>query len=155
MRARFRRRDARAIADAHFGPNMTPMVDVVMVILIFFMATATFAGSEWFLRSALPRPSAEAGAAADPFALPPARFEVRLATGADGRTVAEGEGFGTLDLGSLGARLEELARGAAKGDLVLLVSPAPGVPYGDVIRVHDAATSAGWGKVGLVEGVGR
>ena len=33
----------------HFGPNMTPMVDVVMVILIFFMASAAFMGDEWFL----------------------------------------------------------------------------------------------------------
>ena len=27
-----------------FGPNMTPMVDVVLVILIFFMAATTIAG---------------------------------------------------------------------------------------------------------------
>jgi len=33
---------------------MTPMVDVVMVILIFFMASAAFLGAEWFLKAAIP-----------------------------------------------------------------------------------------------------
>lgn len=38
-----------------FGPNMTPMVDVTLVILIFFMASATIAGHEWFLKADLPQ----------------------------------------------------------------------------------------------------
>jgi biopolymer transport protein ExbD len=33
------------------GPNMTPLVDIVMVILIFLMLTGTFAVGEHFLRS--------------------------------------------------------------------------------------------------------
>src|SRR5688572_15189629 len=33
------------------GPNMTPLVDVVMVILIFLMLTGTFAAGEHFLVS--------------------------------------------------------------------------------------------------------
>jgi biopolymer transport protein ExbD len=36
---------------AHVGPNMTPMVDIVMCILIFFMLSMTFAGAELFLTS--------------------------------------------------------------------------------------------------------
>src|SRR3954465_3921285 len=36
------------------GVNMTPLVDVVMVILIFLMLTGTFAGTEWYLVSDLP-----------------------------------------------------------------------------------------------------
>ena len=36
------------------GPNMTPLVDVVMVILIFLMLTGTFAVGEHFLKSNLP-----------------------------------------------------------------------------------------------------
>ena len=34
---------------AHGGPNMTPMVDVVMCILIFYMLSATFANPDLFL----------------------------------------------------------------------------------------------------------
>ena len=44
---------------AHVGPNMTPMVDVVMVILIFFMTWMSFVGAEWFLRTALPKQGAQ------------------------------------------------------------------------------------------------
>ena len=36
------------------GPNMTPLVDIVMVILIFLMLTGTFAVGEHFLQSNVP-----------------------------------------------------------------------------------------------------
>src|SRR6266566_3897101 len=36
------------------GPNMTPLVDVVMVILIFLMLTGSFAVGERFLQSNMP-----------------------------------------------------------------------------------------------------
>ncbi|MCP2732564.1 biopolymer transporter ExbD, partial [Limnofasciculus baicalensis] len=49
-----RKRNALAQHDLHYGPNMTPMVDVVMVILVFFMASAVFLGPEWYLKTAIP-----------------------------------------------------------------------------------------------------
>lgn len=151
----FRRRDALHTWELHFGPNMTPMVDVVMVILIFFMASATFAGTEWFLRTALPRQGAAdapaKGEAGDPFKLPPARFELTLTRGPDGRTVASGAGFDGLSVADLAPRLRELAAGVSAEDLVLVIRPEAGVPYGDVIRAHDAAAAAGIVKVGLMD----
>src|SRR5215210_3805039 len=36
------------------GPNMTPLVDVVMVILIFLMLAGSFAGGVHYLTSNLP-----------------------------------------------------------------------------------------------------
>lgn len=39
---------------AHVGPNMTPMVDVVMCILIFFMLGTSFVVPEMFLTSNMP-----------------------------------------------------------------------------------------------------
>src|SRR5690348_11081756 len=51
---RHHRRGALASWELHYGPNMTPMVDVVMVILIFFMASTSVLGPEWFLKTALP-----------------------------------------------------------------------------------------------------
>ena len=36
------------------GPNMTPLVDVVMVILIFLMLCGSFGGIEHFLASSIP-----------------------------------------------------------------------------------------------------
>jgi biopolymer transport protein ExbD len=135
---------------------MTPMVDVVMVILIFYMASTSFIGSEWFLRTAIPKENApqdrprerEAG---DPFSLPPAQFELSLRRGEGGRTIATGPGFGLLSLDELPPRLIELARGTGAEDLALVIRADASVPYGDVIRVHDAATGAGIAKVGLMD----
>jgi biopolymer transport protein ExbD len=150
----FRRRSALHTWELHFGPNMTPMVDVVMVILVFFMASASFAGGEWFLRTAIPRegkaatPPKQEG---DPFQLPPARFELTLHRGEDGRTIASGQGIGPVGLDGLGAQLAALARGSAAGDLELIIRSGGDVPYGDVIRAHDAAAAAGIAKVGLMD----
>lgn len=154
MSRSFRRRSALHSWELHFGPNMTPMVDVVMVILIFFMASATFAGAEWFIRTAIPRPAPDQppkDTAGDPFKLPPARFELTLTRGEDGRTVATAQGFDPAPMSDLPARLADLARGATADDIVLVIRAAPDVPYNDVIRAHDAATAAGISKVGLMD----
>jgi biopolymer transport protein ExbD len=152
----FRRRNALAVWEMHFGPNMTPMVDVVMVILIFYMASTSFIGSEWFLKTAIPKESPQAAPrekpeTADPYTLPPAQFELTLRRGEDGRTVASGPAFGAITLEALPARLTELARGTGAEDLALIIRADPAVPYGDVIRAHDAATAAGIAKVGLMD----
>src|SRR4051812_37590647 len=84
MRHTFRKRNAQALYDSHLGPNMTPMVDVVMVILIFFMASTAFLGPEWFLKTHLP-----AASAAPPSDAPePTRLRVTLTLGAEGHTHA-------------------------------------------------------------------
>ncbi len=54
----------KAAQKVHYeaGPNMTPLVDVVMVILIFLMLTGSFAVGQRFLQSNLPLTSTGAGA---------------------------------------------------------------------------------------------
>jgi len=154
MRRPFRRRSALASWDSHFGPNMTPMVDVVMVILIFFMASATFAGAEWFLKAGIPREGSAAAAnqtqGDDPFELPPPRFEVALSV-EGGRTIARGQGVGETDLAGLPARLKLLTADAPPDKLILIIRPDAAVPYPDVIRAHDAAAQAGITKVGMMD----
>jgi biopolymer transport protein ExbD len=152
----FRRRDALAVHDLHFGPNMTPMVDVVMVILIFFMASATFVGSEWFLKTALPRPGPATPPETQPapsgeLKLPPARFEVTLASDDKGQTTASCPVFGAVPIAELQARLKDLSRGTTQEDIILVIRAGPEVPYGDVIRAHDAAAAANIAKVGLMD----
>ncbi|MEX2219524.1 MAG: biopolymer transporter ExbD [Phycisphaerales bacterium] len=155
MRARaFRNRSALTHWEMHFGPSMTPMVDVVMVILIFFMTSMSFLGREWFLRTALPRQGTDAEVGrekADPFKMAPARFEVMLTVGPEGLTVASGPGFPPGTIQELQDRLKGLAQGITQDDLVLVIRSEADVPYGDVIRAHDAAAAAGIGKVGLMD----
>jgi biopolymer transport protein ExbD len=152
-----RRRDALHQHSLHYGPNMTPMVDVVMVILIFYMSAASFVGSEWFLRTALPKPAASAGPNANstnadnPFDLGAARFEITLMTGDGGVTVVRGRGFDGVSLAELPTRLKDLAQGTDEKDIVLVIRSEPEVPYGDVIKAHDAASAAGITQIGLMD----
>lgn len=153
----FRRRSALHTWEMNFGPNMTPMVDVVMVILIFFMASTSFVGAEWFLRAAIPRqtevpshqtpPTDRAG---DPFRLPPARFEILLSVH-DGRTVISGRSFETTTLAGLPAQLKDLAGEASGEEIILIIRSEADVPYADVIRAHEAAAAAGIEKIGLMD----
>jgi len=52
------------------GPNMTPLVDIVMVILIFLMLTGSFLAAEHFLVSNLPLTRKGAGGVAQATNIP-------------------------------------------------------------------------------------
>lgn len=135
---------------------MTPMVDIVMVILIFFMAATTFAGDEFFLRAGLvrdvPADAAEPADADDPFALPPVRLTVALSVSREGHTVATGVGLEGAAMNPLVAALAAFAEGTATDRIVLIITAEADVPYRDVVRVHDAATRLGIEKVALEAG---
>lgn len=132
---------------------MIPMVDVVMVILIFFMASTSFVGTEWFLRAAIPR-QAEAAEqpeeGGDPFRLPPARFEVLLRV-QEGQTHFTGRALGAGPLQGLSVQLQELARDASGEELILIIRAEANVPYADVIRAHEAAAAAGIERIGIMD----
>lgn len=149
MSAPFRRRGALSVWEMRFGPNMTPMVDVVMVLLVYFMASAALVGPEFFLRARVPAEGAGAGAApSDPFALPAPTFRVRLRA-ARGGVEAEGLGPGALSGAALRERVERLARDLRGTEARVILEPARDVPYQDVVRVHDLFTGAGLDRVSL------
>ncbi|MFN0011003.1 MAG: ExbD/TolR family protein [Phycisphaerales bacterium] len=151
---RFRRRDALYNWSLHFGPNMTPMVDVVMVILVFFMASAAFLGPEWYLKSLVPqKPPVGAGltaaqgkSAAD---LPPVRLEIVLDLDASGKTVASGAGKTGVSLDEIADALAVAAKGTEQDKIEVLIRPSPKVPYRDVVKLHEAAQRAGISRVGV------
>lgn len=149
----FRRRDALAVYEAHGGPNMTPMVDVVMVILIFFMASTSLLGPEVLLRATLEEERTatrgDPGGAAAPRLAPPT-LTVRLEPDDGGRAVFSG----------LGARREPVARlderaAAARARLgedaaiPVVIEAAGGVRYAAVIEAQDALRDAGFERVGV------
>ena len=153
----FRRRDARAAAaraaghgEGSFGPNMTPMVDIVLVILVFFMAATAFIGEEWFLRSAIQVERSQAAEATgkDAFELPPVRLEIILEPGITG-TLASGLGAQLVPLESLLPRLHAFTQGTALDQIEVMIRPAAAVPYEDVVRVHEACADVGIQKIGL------
>ena len=60
------------------GPNMTPLVDVVMVILIFLMLAGSFGGAEHFLTSNLPIRKDGVGGEAKPGEVEDLVMDVRI-----------------------------------------------------------------------------
>lgn len=147
---RLRRRDALHGWSMHFGPNMTPMVDVVMVILVFFMASAAFIGTDWFLRTA---PVVEGGRKSTGSGAKPTDLQqvvnVSLDVGANGRTVGSMLELNNVPLETLLARIAAMPKGKQTEELRVIVRPSQAVAYSDVVRVHAAFHSVGVNQVGL------
>jgi biopolymer transport protein ExbD len=147
----FRKRTALHAHSLHFGPNMTPMVDVVMVILIFFMAFAAFMGNEWFLRAAIPFQSGrgkDPSKQNDPLAPPPTRLPVALDADDQGNTVVSFLRFSRVSMAEFEQRLSEFPRSEATRNIEVLLMPTAKVPYADVVRAHAACDAVGIYKVG-------
>ncbi|MBX3383555.1 MAG: biopolymer transporter ExbD [Phycisphaeraceae bacterium] len=152
MNGHFRRRNAASLREQHYGPNMTPMVDVVMVILIFFMASAAMLGPEWFIRTAIPIASARAQPPTD---TPPPRIRLHLRQastpeGWHAQAVPDGQTEPiTLPPQRIAPYLLALAQ--SNPDTVLLILPEPEISYESVVRVHEAASRSGLTTVALGE----
>jgi biopolymer transport protein ExbD len=171
-----RKRSALAMYQSHYGPNMTPMVDVVMVILVFFMASAAILGPDWFLKAALPR---QAAGAVDEDTMTRVRLTLRVVDGVtrvDSSTRRPGAGGtgasgGGVSPSAAAVKSRELAAalpadvagwmrevlGGAQGaaavkveSLVIVIDPAADVPYADVVAVHEACQAAGVTKIALL-----
>ena len=116
------------------GINVTPMVDITLVLLIIFMVTATFVSSG-ALKIALPQASTtEANATAS----------LTVSLDAHGRIFLMKSATTERDLGV------SLRREAAHNPGVHVTLAADKtVPYGQVVRVLDLIKAAGIAKVAL------
>ena len=137
------------------GPNMTPLVDVVMVILIFLMMTGSFTQGGWFLQSSVPIKS-KGGAQTDvaPGFVPDEPLEVRIDNSADGFRVLAGDIRSTGDREQLRLALEQKlkqfqAAGSSKEKIQVVLMPGRNVKYENIIAVYEAALRAGFTKVGF------
>ena len=138
----------RAPGEWSFGPNMTPMVDVVLVILVFFMAGTAFIGDEWFLRSQVAPATSRGPQAPDPFELPPTRLEIVLDAGPGG-TLGTGVGLELAPLEDVLGALRTFAAGSAVDEIEVIVRPGPTVPWEDVVRVHEVSAEVGVSKIAI------
>jgi biopolymer transport protein ExbD len=147
MSSPLRRRGAMHEWHAHFGPNMTPMVDVVMVILIFFMASTALVGPEWILRAQVaPKPREGAGG----FALGPAELIVALEPSPDGPLVS-GLGLERAPLALLADAAQAAATTLAQSieHTQIIIEPDDRVGYAAVVQVQEALVHAGFRAVAL------
>src|SRR5690348_11548772 len=141
------------------GPNMTPLVDIVMVILIFLMLAGSFGGTSRFLVSKQAiKKSGGINRPLQPGEVPDTPLEIRVANlrGPNGRAegfIATGTGLSTTH------RIEDvvrwfetkragfLAAGNKNDKILVTIAPTGDVQYQYLIAVYQAALQAGYEKV--------
>jgi biopolymer transport protein ExbD len=128
---------------------MTPLVDVVMVILIFLMLAGSFGGVTHFLeaRSVAFTPGRSISDQPKLFAL-----DIRVRPTDDGGFVANAGKITTSDADVLSTELAgQLAAfheaGTEPGQIQVVIHPARNVKYKNVIAVYQAALKAKYEKI--------
>lgn len=124
--------------------NMTPMIDVIFQLLIFFLCTSNFIQPERLLSTNLSLP----GAVQSPDALPPELIDLDEAViefHTDGSLYWLIAGVRYDSLESVGATLKALSE--MKSDLPVLLDIDPEIPLGNVIDVYDLCRLCGLSKV--------
>ena len=127
---------AAPVSHADGGAPLTPMIDVIFQLLIFFLCTAAFDTPEQLLPASVSQQGAALAAAPDP--LPREPVEVGVAGGAGAVTFAI-NGRPVADRAALRATLERLRPVAADAPLILDV--ADEVAVADLVDVYDLCRS--------------
>jgi biopolymer transport protein ExbD len=136
------------------GPNMTPLVDVVMVILIFLMLAGSFGGTAHFLISKQGiKSSGGHGRPLKPGEIPDINLDIHVDNAHDGvGFVAQGNGFTTGDAEKLkemlsGKREQFNNSGTPTSQLQVVLYPGRRVKYEYLIAIYQAALQAKFEKV--------
>src|SRR5262249_25971696 len=122
--------------------QLTPMIDCVFLLMIYFLWSSSFAVSELSLPSRLSAPAGSSGASAAPPS-PEADFPSTVV-----RILWNGNSaiwtVNNSPVGSLAELRQTLAAVAAiKRDAPVILDPASDVPLGDVIDVFDLSRLVG------------
>jgi len=138
----------RGLPPAHAAiPNLAPMVDVVMVILIFFMLGTTFAFSEGMLPTQLPSEVGPGGGAAVSI-VPAVRIALSEATDGRGcRIAVMGRELAVQSFDALAAFMKEKRVAGADPQAAVLISADGDIEYQEVISAMDACVRAGFSNI--------
>lgn len=118
--------------------NLTPLIDVVFLLLIFFMVSTTF-DDKTQLSITLPE--------ADGAALAQSAEQVTVTVTSTGDYLVNGEKLAASDSKALRTAL--LALGQEKTDMPLQIYADANVAYQSVVRVYDVAGQLGFVKLSL------
>ena len=123
---------------------MTPMIDVVFMLLIFFVWTASFQVAELILPSSIVSQEGQGTIETNPEFEDLERVVVRMGWNGSRPTWLIND-TPVADLNSVAVRLQTVAR--VKATLPVMIDPDPPVPLGHVIDVYDLARIAGFENV--------
>ena len=135
------------------GPNMTPLVDVVMVILIFLMLAGSFGGIEHYLASNLPV-TKSGGAKVDKVsAFEDIQLDVRVDAPSNSNVWTARFGDVTTNSpetlkAALAAKFRQYeSQGTSKDKLQVIINPNRFVKWKSLISVYQAAMESGFTKI--------
>lgn len=139
---------------AHYesGPNMTPLVDVVMVILIFLMLAGSFGGAEHYLISNTSLSKGGVGAASSKTIDDEVGLDIRVdSKGPDAFTATAGR-ISTDDPVKLTEQLRAmrdqlLKTGSTDDKIQVKISPGKKTAYRHLVAVYEAAMRADLKKI--------
>lgn len=124
--------------NAEVTVNLTPLIDVVFLLLIFFMVSTTFT-KETHLRLDLPEASGEQQ--------PELPRQIEIVIDANGQYVINDRSLVSNKLDTIKAALEELAAGDSSIPLVITADAK--TPHQAVITAMDAAGQVGLSQLSL------
>jgi biopolymer transport protein ExbD len=137
------------------GPNMTPLVDVVMVILIFLMLCGSFGGIEHYLASNIP--VKDKGGKASQDIKKPAFEDIQVDVRVDAQSNSNAwtARFGDVTTGdatkltsALKSRFQQyVTNGSGPEKLQVIINPNRFVKWKSLITVYQSALEAGYTKV--------
>jgi biopolymer transport protein ExbD len=136
------------------GPNMTPLVDITMVILIFLMMAGSFGGGEHYLQSnILPKAKGAGGAPPPPGWVPDVPLEIRVDSRGGAFEAAAGR-IKVADVQALTSQLKLMLRqfesaGTKPDKIEVKISPGRNTKYEHLVKVYESAVDAGFSKVGF------
>ena len=129
---------------------MTPMIDVIFLLLVFFLATSSFQLVEQLMPSTISEMEKSSGNADQP---PPEPTDdainqvvVKLEKQGD-ETIAELGGVRLASLADLKERLNSISLDG--GDSPVIIDPAPNVEAAKFVQVYDWAREVGLARVYL------
>lgn len=129
---------------------MTPMIDVIFLLLVFFLTTSSFQMVEQLLPSALSDETATTGSSDQPPPEPTQdaidQIVVKLKLSGV-QAVANMNGSDLAEFSQLKDRLLTLS--LVRADVPVIIDPAGDVPAKDVVQAYDWARQVGLSRVYL------
>ena len=136
--------------ETNFTVELTPMIDVVFQLLIYFLLGTSFAVGEQTFRMDLP--DREGRGEVDPFELDDSPVVIQVLGG--GRVHVEGPWTGpdrTSNLAEFLERQRPDRGGLLPSDTPIHIDPNSGVDWGEAVEAFNAAVLAGYHSVGFMD----